>query len=100
MKNKTVIITGASSGIGKEIAKYFITRGSNVVMNSSNEENLRKAYNWILRTKLRQAFRFHCASDFGSNCATSLRDFGSFCATLKDRAITLSPKNRRYGKYT
>ncbi|MCK0190846.1 hypothetical protein, partial [Arenibacter sp. F20364] len=31
---------------------------------------------WILRTKLRQAFRFHCASDFGSNCATSLRDFG------------------------
>jgi len=45
MKNKTVIITGASSGIGKEIAKYFITRGSNVVMNSSNEENLRKAYN-------------------------------------------------------
>ena len=45
MKNKTVIITGASSGIGKEIAKYFITRGSNVVMNSSNEENLRKTYN-------------------------------------------------------
>lgn len=44
MKNKTVIITGASTGIGKEIAKYFITRGSNVVMNSSNEENLRKAY--------------------------------------------------------
>ncbi|WP_034041227.1 SDR family NAD(P)-dependent oxidoreductase [Wocania ichthyoenteri] len=45
MENKTVIITGASTGIGKEIAKYFITRGSNVVMNSSNEENLRKAYN-------------------------------------------------------
>ncbi|WP_222984046.1 SDR family NAD(P)-dependent oxidoreductase [Flagellimonas meishanensis] len=45
MKNKTIIITGASTGIGKEIAKYFIERGSNVVMNSSNEENLRKAYN-------------------------------------------------------
>ncbi len=44
MKNKTVIITGASSGIGKAIAKYFIEKGSNVVMNSSNEENLRKTY--------------------------------------------------------
>jgi len=44
MKNKTAIITGASTGIGKEIAKHFIERGSNVVMNSSSEENLMKAY--------------------------------------------------------
>lgn len=44
MKNKTVIITGASTGIGREMTKYFIERGSNVVMNSSNEENLKNAY--------------------------------------------------------
>jgi len=44
MKNKTVIITGASSGIGKAIAKHFIEKGSNVVMNSSNDENLKKTY--------------------------------------------------------
>ena len=44
MKNKTVIITGASTGIGKETARYFLERGSNIVMNSSNEENLIKAY--------------------------------------------------------
>ncbi|WP_298540882.1 SDR family oxidoreductase [uncultured Aquimarina sp.] len=44
MKNKTVIITGASTGIGKAIAAYFIERGSNVVMNSSNEENLKSTY--------------------------------------------------------
>jgi len=44
MKNKTVIITGASTGIGRAIAAYFIERKSNVVMNSSNEENLKNAY--------------------------------------------------------
>ena len=40
MKNKTVIITGASTGIGKAIAGLFIEKGSNVVINSFNEENL------------------------------------------------------------
>ncbi|WP_343487140.1 SDR family oxidoreductase [Allomuricauda sp. d1] len=44
MKDKTVIITGASSGLGEAIAAYFITKGSNVVMNSSNEENLKAAF--------------------------------------------------------
>ena len=44
MKNKTVIITGASTGIGKAITKHFLEKGSNVIMNSSNEDNLRKAH--------------------------------------------------------
>lgn len=44
MKNKTIIVTGASSGIGKEIARLFIEKGSNVVMNSSNTTNLQTAY--------------------------------------------------------
>ena len=44
MKNRTVIITGASTGIGKAIANYFVERKSNVVMNSSNSENLKKSY--------------------------------------------------------
>jgi NAD(P)-dependent dehydrogenase (short-subunit alcohol dehydrogenase family) len=44
MKNKTVIITGASTGIGKEITRFFLAQGSNVVMNSSNEVNLMRSY--------------------------------------------------------
>lgn len=44
MKGKTVIITGASTGIGKAIAQMFIERGSNVVMNSANASNLENTY--------------------------------------------------------
>ncbi len=45
MKGKTIIITGASTGIGKEITRYFVSKGSNVVMNSSNEDNLLDTFN-------------------------------------------------------
>lgn len=44
MERKTVIVTGASTGIGQAIARLFIEKGSNVVMNSVHEENLQKAY--------------------------------------------------------
>ncbi|WP_067029818.1 SDR family NAD(P)-dependent oxidoreductase [Allomuricauda sp. CP2A] len=44
MKNKTVIITGASTGLGKETARYFLERGSNVIMNSSNAANLEMTF--------------------------------------------------------
>jgi dehydrogenase/reductase SDR family member 7B len=40
MKGKTVIITGASSGIGKACALFFASRGSNVVITGRNEANL------------------------------------------------------------
>lgn len=33
MKKQTVIVTGASSGIGKEVARYFLAQGDHVVIN-------------------------------------------------------------------
>jgi NAD(P)-dependent dehydrogenase (short-subunit alcohol dehydrogenase family) len=44
MKRLTIIITGASSGIGKEIARYFLEKGDNVVINSYRAEKLEQAY--------------------------------------------------------
>lgn len=41
--NKTVLITGASSGIGLELSKLFARKGYNLVMVSQREENLEKA---------------------------------------------------------
>jgi NAD(P)-dependent dehydrogenase (short-subunit alcohol dehydrogenase family) len=44
MKSQTVIVTGASSGIGKEVARYFLEKGDNVVINSSTGNKLEKVY--------------------------------------------------------
>lgn len=40
MKKQTVIVTGASSGIGKEVARYFLANGDNVVINSATASKL------------------------------------------------------------
>ncbi len=39
----TILITGASSGMGLDIARGFLERGSNVVMNARNSEKLATA---------------------------------------------------------
>ncbi len=44
MKKQTIIVTGASSGIGKGIARYFLDKGDNVVINSYTAEKLEQAY--------------------------------------------------------
>ncbi|MES1215286.1 MAG: SDR family oxidoreductase [Bacteroidota bacterium] len=47
MKKRTVIVTGASSGIGKAVAKYFLEKGDNVVINSATESKLLNAFNGL-----------------------------------------------------
>jgi len=41
---KTIIVTGASTGIGKSIAQLFLEKGYNVVINSANLQNLEATY--------------------------------------------------------
>lgn len=45
MNTQTIIVTGASTGIGKAIAGLFLQHGHNVVINSANENNLNTTYN-------------------------------------------------------
>ena len=41
LKNKKIIITGASGGIGKSIVKKYVDLGSNVLATGSNQEKLK-----------------------------------------------------------
>lgn len=43
LNNKKVVITGSSSGIGKEIAQFFVSEGCKVVINGRDENKLLKA---------------------------------------------------------
>ena len=42
-ENKSVVITGASSGLGKELAQVFLNAGSKLYMCARNEERLRES---------------------------------------------------------
>lgn len=45
LKNKNIIITGASSGIGKRCAITFSQLGANIILIARNEERLNKTFN-------------------------------------------------------
>jgi short-subunit dehydrogenase len=51
MKKQTIIITGASSGIGKEIARHFLANGDNVVINSLTSDKLEQVYQELVQAK-------------------------------------------------
>ena len=42
LKNKTIIVTGSSQGIGYTIAKSFLSEGCNVVINARNINKLKE----------------------------------------------------------
>lgn len=50
---KTVLITGASSGIGLDVARGFLEKGSNVVLNAAIMKSLRPPpKHWAITAEL------------------------------------------------
>ena len=47
--NKVMYITGASSGIGYACAELFAQKGATVVITGRNSENLKNAYQQLLK---------------------------------------------------
>ncbi len=47
LKNKTVLITGSSRGIGKSVAQLFIAEGARIILTSKDSKKLKKTSNEI-----------------------------------------------------
>jgi len=92
MKGKVVVITGASSGIGKALAYEFSGHGAKVVMGARNLEMLKKISEDINRLGGESAY---CATDVTSenDCKnlilTAVQKFGKIDVLINNAGISM-----------
>ena len=89
MKNQTIIVTGASSGIGKAIAQYFLEKGDNVVINSATHDKLKKTYEELgAGTNLAMVAGDVSKKSTGEQLVdTALKQFGSIDVLVNNAGI-------------
>lgn len=90
---ETVIITGASTGIGFAAAKAFLARGANLVLNSNDRERLQAAYRQLDRPQNAALVAGDVSSkSVGARLAeTALERFGRIDALINNAGV-FSPK--------
>ena len=49
LKDKTILVTGGATGLGKSMAKYFLELGANIVIASRKQESLDKTANELMK---------------------------------------------------
>lgn len=79
IKDKVVIITGASSGIGEATAKLLASRGAKVVLGARREEKLKLLVDEIQRAGGQAVYQVLDVVDFEENAAIvelAIRTFG------------------------
>ncbi len=92
MKGKVVVITGASSGIGKALAYEFSGKGSKVVLGARNVENLKKVANDIV---LQGGDAVYCATDVSkeNECKnlilTAIENYGKIDVLINNAGISM-----------
>jgi len=88
--NKTIIITGASSGMGEAMAKAFLKEGANIVLNARNKERLEKILDENVENKSRIKI---VAGDIGLKstgealASAALDAFGSIDALINNAGV-------------
>ena len=73
LKNKTVLVTGGATGLGKSMAKYFLELGANIVIASRKQEVLDKTAEELMKE--------HGGTVIGISC--DVRKYDEVETTLK-----------------
>ena len=67
LEGKTIVISGAGSGIGRQASKTFADYGANLILLSKNQEKLESLYDEIKSDKsnniIIQPFNFEASSE-------------------------------------
>jgi len=77
---KNIVITGSTQGIGKEIAKKFLSQGHNVIITSSNPSNVYSTYRELRKENV-----------YDGKCYPIIADISCFeqCSRLLSKSIHL-----------
>jgi short-subunit dehydrogenase len=56
--NRSIVVTGATSGIGKAFAEFFASQGDSLILISRNEEKLRELCGKFEKANPLQHYRY------------------------------------------
>jgi short-subunit dehydrogenase len=97
LKDQTIVVTGASSGIGLATARMAATRGARVLLTSRNEHDLQKVTREICARGGRAGFVVADVADPQSVdrvAEAAIREFGGFDTWINNAGVSI------YGKLT
>ena len=90
LKNKTILVTGGGTGLGKSMSKYFLELGANVIITSRKEEVLKSAKDELEK---KTGGKVHYVvgdvrdvSDVDKTINSSIEKFGEIDALLNNAA--------------
>src|SRR5258708_9283013 len=94
MKDKVVIITGGSSGIGKALAEKFGQHGSKILITGTNSQNL----NWVVKDLQQKGVVISCIiADVGKEddnnrmVEEAVRLYGGIDVLINNAGVSMRP---------